>query len=573
MSGCQNEQRDRKAVIGKIGESSCYRVTKFISGLPMSKQNVEICGQDSSTPSRAELKAKRIDELLDSCRDQVLQQIIGPFGLTPAMFDDKTGGNVTTTQNFEQGIVANEADAARHAEYRNNLESKIERSPYDAELPSKRKEMFQSGETINSAWTGKELPRDGRTHLDHVTSVERIERNARANLVMSKEERVAMANAPENLVPSESDINQSMGHKDKEEWAGTYSNKTPDKTNAERFGVDVERLKATKTKSEQHLQKELLKAQFKKQGQELLESGISEARKNALRHATGMLFYELVNGTYLEVKRIAQEPESQDNFVDHVIQALKNVAERVKGKIEHIFKSLLAGGVQGFISNLLTYIINTIVTTSAKVVTIIREGLKGLWEAVKFVANPPPGMTGIEVARQATKIIAGVITMSLGLIFDQTVEGFILSIPILAPLAGIISPAITAIITGVVTALVVFGIDRIFDWLSSSGTEILNAHIENMEASAELFERMAKMLQAQFDNSEQYQLCIAQYREIEADLSKSQSHISHAVETAGHAVKSRSATLQALENGLPEFKRMDSELDTILSEYEENMKD
>lgn len=546
----------------------------------MSKQNVEIRSQYSATqvqagrpPSRAALKAKRIDELLNSCRDQVLQQIIGPFGLTPAMFDDKTGGNVTTTQNFEKGVVANEADAARHAEYKNNLESPIERSPYDAELPGKRKKMFQSGETITSAWTGKELPRDGRTHLDHVTSVEKIERNARANLVKSKEERVAMANAPENLVPSESDINQSMGHKDKEEWAGTHSKKTPGKTNAERFGIDMERLKATKTKSEQHLQKELLKAQFKKQGQELLETGINEAGKNALRQATGMLLSELVNGSYLEVKRIAQEPELQDNFVDHVIQALKNVAERIKGKLEHIFKSLLTGGVQGFISNLLTYIINTIVTTSAKVVTIIREGLKGLWEAVKLVANPPIGMTGIEVARQATKIIAGVITMSLGVIFEKSVEGFILSIPILAPLAGVISPAITAILTGIVTALVVFGIDRLFDWLNSSGTEMLNAQIENMEASAELFESMAKMLQAQFDNSKQYQLCIEQYRKIEADLSKSQSHISHAVEAAGQAVESRSATLQALENGFPEFKRMDNELDTLLSEYEKNKKD
>ena len=101
---------------------------------------------------------------------------------------------------------------------------------------------------------------------------------------------------------------------------------------------------------------------------------------------------------------------------------------------------------------------------------------------------------------------------------------------------------------------------------------MLNAQIENMEASAELFERMAKMLQAQFDNSKQYQLCIEQYRAIEADLSKSQSHISHALETAGCAVKTRSSTLQALENGFPEFKRMDNELDTLLSEYEKNKK-
>jgi len=60
-----------------------------------------------STPeplsSRRELRERRISELLESCRTQTLAQITGPFGLSPAMFDDKQGGNVTTTHNFEKG--------------------------------------------------------------------------------------------------------------------------------------------------------------------------------------------------------------------------------------------------------------------------------------------------------------------------------------------------------------------------------------------------------------------------------------------------------------------------------------
>lgn len=525
-----------------------------------------------SSLSRSELKAKRIDELMDSCRDQVLQQIIGPFGLTPAMLDDKTGGNVTTTHNFEKGIVANAEDSVRHADYRRNLDSPIDRAAYDAELPGKRKQMFQSREPITSAWTGNDLPRDGRMHLDHVVAVEKIERNSRSNLFMSKEERVAVANAPENLVPSESNINQSMGDKDKEKWAEARSKKEPDKTNAERFGVDMERLQKTKATSERHLETELFKDQFMKQGQELLITGTHEAARNGLRQAVGVLLFELVNGSYVEVKRIAKDPALEEKFVDHLIEALRNIGERIKSKLEHTFKALVSGGVQGFISNLLTYIINNVVTTSAKVVTVIREGLKGLWDAIKLVANPPPGMPAIEVARQATKIIAAVVTTSLGLIFEKSVEAFILSIPLLAPLSSVISPAVTAILTGIVTALVVFGIDRFFDWLGASGTEMLSAQIENMEASAALFERMAQMLQAQFDNSRQYQLCIEQYREIEACLAKSQSHISNAVMSAQQAVAQRGATLKAIESGLAEFEAMDAELEALLQEYDQNKK-
>lgn len=516
---------------------------------------------------------QRIDELLDSCRDQVLGQIIGPFGLTPAMFEDKDGGNVTTTHNFREGVVANAHDAARHAAWRQNCDSPIDRKLYDAELHDKRKGMFKAAEPITSAYTGNELPRDGRMHLDHVKSVAKIEEDARANLVMSKVERVAMANAPENLVPSESNINQSMNDKDKEEWAKARSKKEPDKTNAERFGIDMEGLKRTTRTSGKHIETELFKAQFMKQGQELMVTGAREAGKNALRQATGMLLYELVNGSYVEVKRIAKEPGLQEGFVDHLIQALRNVAERIKEKFEHIFKSLVSGGVQGFISNFLTYVINSLVTTSAKVVTVIREGLKGLVEAVRLMISPPPGMPAIEAARQATKIIAAVVTTSLGLVFEKSVEGFILSMPLLAPMSGVISPALTAILTGIVTALVVFGLDRLFDWLNANGTEMLAARIDSMEASQELFERMAQMLQGQFDNSRHYQLCIEQYRAIEADLRRGGAYMDAALRDVEDAVASRRGTLSVMQKGFSEFKSMDAELENLLVEYEKNKKD
>lgn len=505
---------------------------------------------------------------MDSCRDQVLQQIIGPFGLTPAMLDDKRGGNVTTTHNFKKGIVANTEDSKRYDEYKHNLEHSIDRSVYDANLPKKRKQMFQSGEPITSAWTGNDLPHDGRMHLDHVIAVEKIERNPRSNLFMSKEERVAVANSSENLVPAESNINLSMGDKDKEQWAKARSKKEPDKTNAERYGVDMELLQKTKTTSERHLETELFKAQFMKQGQELLVTGTQEATKNGLRQAMGVMLFELVNGSYEEIKRIAKDPALEKNFVDHLIEALRSIGERIKGKLEHVFKAMFSGGIQGFISNLLTYIINNIVTTSAKVVTVIREGLKGLWEAIKLIANPPPGMPAIEVARQATKIIAAVVTASLGIIFEESVKAFLPTLP----LSNVISPAVTAILTGIITALVVFGIDRFFDWLGASGTEMLNAQIENMEASAVLLERMAQMLQAQFDNSRQYQLCIEQYRGIETSLAKSQNHISNAAMKAQQAVAKRGATLKMIESGLAELKVMDAELETLLLEYDQNKK-
>ena len=65
----------------------------------------------SQKSSRRELREKRINDLLNNSRSEVLKQVLGPFGLTPAMFDDKDGGNVTTQHNAEQGVFAKDTTA------------------------------------------------------------------------------------------------------------------------------------------------------------------------------------------------------------------------------------------------------------------------------------------------------------------------------------------------------------------------------------------------------------------------------------------------------------------------------
>lgn len=48
-----------------------------------------------------ELRQQRLQKLFDDCQQQVISQVIGPFGLSVAMFEDRNGGNVTTVHNFE----------------------------------------------------------------------------------------------------------------------------------------------------------------------------------------------------------------------------------------------------------------------------------------------------------------------------------------------------------------------------------------------------------------------------------------------------------------------------------------
>jgi hypothetical protein len=514
----------------------------------------------------SELREERFNNLLESCQQEVLRQIIGPFGLTPAMFNDVDGGAVTTLHNFEQGITATASDQARFENFKSKSEGPIDRSAFDEALPALRKEMFQKPDPIISAYTGRELPRDGRTHLDHVVSVKSIETDPKANLFMDEGQRVAMANHPNNLVPSESDINQSMQDKDKLEWAQADRARDPGKTNAESLKVDMDSLKGTRSRGKEHVESSEQKAQFHKQAGELLKTGAEMAARNALRHAFGVLLHAFVSGSFSEIKTLLKEKGSEENLIDRLIASLKRVMKRVVDKLKDAFHALLDGGVQGFISNFLTYLINCIVTTSAKVVTIIREGLKGLWKAIKLMLNPPMGMQAIEVAREASKIIAAVITTAIGMLLQESVKGFISSIPILLPMADMISPVITGIITGVMTALVVYGLDQLFDWLSSKGTEMLATFEANLDAQAEAVDRLEVWLKEQYRNSEMYSFAFAEYYRIHSTLEIAACYVDSTVMHLEGTTGSRESIIGVFHDQSRRKSELQSKLDELLTD-------
>lgn len=502
---------------------------------------------DHYKPSRREIRDQRIDELLDICRDQVLQQIIGPFGLTPAMFNDKDGGEVTTQLNAEKDIYANSHEQYDQGEYKG--------SRYKRVRSNRLAEESLDGIT-KDAYSGSPIQ---NPDFDHTISTKEIHK--KGGWRHDKEKRAEIGADSRNLNFTSLNANRSKNDRDMQEWMS--------ESNKEKYGLDNRRVKPLIKKAEaainDHMPDLMERVQYDVEA--LAKTGTQTAVKNALKQATGMVLHELVSGTHIEIKRITKEQSLQEEFVDHLIQAIKNVAQRIEAKLEKIFEAIVSGGIQGFVSNLLTYIINSIWTTAAKIVTIIREGMKELWKAIKLMWNPPKGMSGIEVAKEVTKIIAAVITSSLGLIFEETVEKFILSIPLLAPLANTIAPALTAILTGIVTALVVFGIDRLFDWLNDNGTEMLEAQITNLEASAALFDRMAAMLNSQFQNSEHYQQCIQQYASIETSLAKSAASLDWAIFHTEASMSSLTATIKHCEEQFPEFKRMDQELEEMINNF------
>ncbi|WP_380181698.1 hypothetical protein [Kalamiella sp. sgz302252] len=519
-------------------------------------------------PNRFALREQRLQALMESCQSQILQQLIGPFGLNSAMFTDKDGGNVTTTHNFEKGVVATEEDKNRQQSWVDTNSGGYDRKSYDSELPGKRKTLFNKDEPIISAYTGNELARDGTTHLDHVVSANRIEADSRSNLFMTQAQRVAMANNPKNLVAAESHINQSMQEKEKNEWADKVRTKGKGKglTNAEHFGIDSEKLQQTASTAEAHVSAEVRIAQLKKQGVELVKTGADQAMYSALRQALGIALHTLVNQTFIELKRLYSDA-AKDNLIDRLTAALRRVVDKVMSKLRAMLDAAVNGLFQGFISNLLTFLINNFITTAAKVVTVIREGTAGLWKAIKMLIAPPPGQSAIDTARAVTKILAGVVTTSLGLMFEEAIKGFLASIPLLLPLVNILSPAITAILTGIVSSLVVYGLDRFFDWLSQTDTERLQAMENGLDVVKENTQRMANWLELQFQSAVNYREIDADYQLIATRLSTVHEMQSETEASQRLRVKANQQFNQQLETTINTLGHAETDVMQLLENY------
>lgn len=507
---------------------------------------------------RRELREQRLDELLTSCRERSIESIVGPFGLTAAMFDDKRGGNVTTQHNAEQGIFAKQSE-------------ELERSDYDYAVAkrAKMKQAHQDGAMDSTTFTDtytqkaettKRTASNGKlamnVELDHVIPVKEI--HAQGGWMRDKKGRADLSSTPDNLQYTTHENNRKKGAQSATEFLsaenGFDESITRPIIEKAQAAVD-DKLPSTGERVVYH-------------GKELLGTGAKEAGKNALRQALGVLMFEFVNGSYGELVQLVREPAGDASFIDQIVAALRRVITRVQGKMLHAFDAFVSGGTQGFISNLLTFVINSLVTTSAKLVTIIRESIKGLWAAIKLIVAPPPDVAPMDRAREATKLIAAVITASLGMLFEESVKGVILSMPFLAPVAEPFSAVVTGILTGLVTALAVYSIDRMFDALDDKGTQALEARIGALEADADLASKLSNFIAQQYRNSRIYDEIVRSNFEVTSNMADSTRLLSRTVTHAQDAVSARAAALRQLSDNAQAMREMDDELAHLLDNYQ-----
>lgn len=411
-----------------------------------------------------------------ACRDVIVDTLMGPFGLTAAMFADRDGGNITTVHNFEKGTYA-PRDGDRYQGYQKAQTERFDRSDYERDLPKERKKIFQQDSRIEDAYTGRELPKDGRAHRDHVVSAHEIEKSSRGHLGKTREERVAMANRDENKVWADASLNQSKNDHDLMEWSERPNRKDPTRTNAEHYGADRERMEEAYNTARKTVDRDEKRAVLLKQAGEFAYEGSKEAGKLALRQILGLMIKDLAEGLIGDIRTLMREGfQSLRHLAQLLEQRIKTTIRQIKAKWAEYLKEGAAAGFSGFLSSFLTLIINSFVTTAKNVVRIIREGCLSVVRALKIIVAPPPEMSASEVAFEVFKILSGVVVVAIGIGLEETIKKGIEAVPLLVPFAEPIAQVLTGMLTGIASLTVVLAFDRLKAHLAFQNKQLADVH-------------------------------------------------------------------------------------------------
>lgn len=476
-------------------------------------------------------------DFVESFQNMLIDQVLGPFGLSRALFEDRDGGAITSLHNFEKGVVANDSDGARHAQWTKANDSNFERSDYDAQLDKRFPDMKSPDGKYHDGYRkpGTELPEGPRTAArDHVVPASEVERSSRGHLAQTREERVQTATQDENVVLTGFNMNSSKGDEDLLVWAQKPNSKDPSKTNAEAYDLDEKVLKEKYREAKAAVEGAQKKAVLMKQGGELLVEGGKAAGYLALRQVLGMILKDVVQGLIEDVRYLVREGfNGARSLLELVKDRLQATFRNLREKWAEYLKEGASAGLSGFFSTLITLVINSFITTAKNIVTLIREAVLALARSIKVIVAPPADMSKGEIAFEVLRLLSAAVATCVGLALEETIKKALESIALLAPVAGELAPIIAGIITGSLTLFTVLAFDRIKDAIAFRNKQLADVHrgqsisllkikqtVLMLDSAYENMTMTAQTLRIQFEESwievqesrEQTQRSIASYQ-------------------------------------------------------------
>ncbi|MCY4347201.1 MAG: hypothetical protein OXC17_10445 [Aestuariivita sp.] len=446
---------------------------------------------------RGQFHAERAEVILKEVKADVTRSIVGPLGLGKILAAyDKTGGYVDTVHNVREwkreekkgedskfykddGIISEEFKQAY--DNRGKYDSEKNHNPSPKTNYGKKREKIkqQADKNRKDTYTGKLLGKK-EFDLDHKISAK--ETHDDAGRVLAELTTEELADLPENLGPTYRTINQSKGAgsiiaakgrapekiracKKKIASLKNKSDLSPkEKNDLEKAKSDLKHWKALNDTPDRDLleiEQKAKKAQnkninlkyytSKKFAKNTATAAGLEGAKMGLQQAVGLIVIEFLAASFDETKRMIASGTTDWSKLK---AALRRIKDRLVDKWQNVLSAFAAGSLSGFLSSLVTTLINAFVTTSKRIVRMIREGFFSFLKAIKTALFPPEGQSYAESFHAASKLLVsgGIIIGGIALedIIDKALT---VSFPVLALL---VTPLVLGLVAGLSALLVAF---------------------------------------------------------------------------------------------------------------------
>lgn len=443
---------DKIIEIESLPEFSTLNDGDILSELEKNQESIEnelnglLLELDEAPPKDFE-----VSSLGDKVVQKVIDGILGPFGLSRSMFMDKTGGEVTTSFNAEKGVFAKEKEVYRREEYTKGF-SKSRQSSLD-----KAKDGTGWKDEYSGLWTD-------RPDVDHIVSLEKYHKEY-GGWMQTKEARQAFGNDTNNHAVTDMSVNRSMQQKDIKDWESRPNSQDPSVTNKEFYELDDRRVNA-KVKQGEKAANEHAPAKseaIKYQAKQLGIAGVKTGLKLAARQAVGVALKIFVETTYSAIKEaIAKWKEkvitTVKEFIVFVVNKLKMLKDDLGDILKQIGGAALQGGIAGVLSTLVTFLINSFITTAARLVTVIREAVNTVTLTIKTLCDKSASKE--ERTKAALDVFISGMAVCIGGLLVEGAKKLIEQTP-LAGMADEAANVLVNILTGLIGVLVFWLISKL----------------------------------------------------------------------------------------------------------------
>ncbi len=434
------------------------------------------------------LSKEQTASLIKQCGDSAINAVVSNFGLAAAVITNKDGGNVDTTHNARQvdklqaqakqeykdqlkaaktdherqvikdqfeakmnkaeGLLSNEANAKYAAKEKYNPDEIHQDSRYKARNKELNEQKAQ-GKAMDYM-TDKPIDRNAKTDSDHIYPGKKIHEDR--SRVLADVGVAELANVPSNIELTDSSYNRSkqdksidemLQHRDKRlneleqarEKRGhlTQSEEKEFQKLLKQKEINDEAVRKRYNEEKKRIKKTIDKRYYTslkpyKQG---LKTGAEDGAKMVAYTALGLVLKEFLIELFNGLKTILKDfgNKSFRDIYHEFKTRINNVWEKLKVKFKDILASSLEAGILAFFSNFIVFLCNIVFTTLKRLVRIIRAGFNSLYQAVKFIINPPKNVSKEDVLYEASKIFITGLIASITMLSSEAIEKFLYAVP------------------------------------------------------------------------------------------------------------------------------------------------